>query len=293
MYAITGAAGHLGRAATLHAHELLDDPTALVLITRTPDALSEHAGPSPVRRADFDDPASLQSAFAGVERLLLISTDSISGRERQHIAAIDAAIAAGVSHIVYTSMISPDASNPAVIAESHRLTEEHLRSSGIGWTILRCGLYSDFQVFEAAEALSSGMLVHNRGDGRCSYISRDDCAAAAAAALLSRSQDSATYEITGPAALNAVELAALYAEIGARPVESRAVDDQEFSRILSGDQGEDGHVQYGVSLVVSIGQATREGHFDRVTTHFRELTGKEPQTVADMIRSNSHMLPTV
>ncbi len=290
MYAITGAAGHLGRAAAQHALQMLDDPAALVLATRTPDALAEEAGLSPVRHADFDDPKSLRSAFDGVTRLLLISTDSISGREHQHIAAIDAAVAAGVSHIVYTSMISPGVSNPAVIAESHRLTEEHLRSSGIGWTILRCGLYSDFQVFEAADALASGELVHNRGEGRCSYISRDDCAAAAAAALITGGEESALYEVTGPEALSAAELAALYTQAGGRAVAVRAVDDEEFTRILSGDDSQDGHVQYGVALVASIGQATREGHFDKVTTHFRDLTGRDPQTVTEMLRAHSHLL---
>lgn len=286
MIAISGAAGHLGRAAAQSVVELGRDVDELVLATRTPDAVAELIPGAHARFADFDQAESLLAAFRGVRRLLLISTDTVDGRGRQHAAAIDAAVAAGVEHVVYTSMLSPAPPNPALIAESHWSTEEHLRASGVDFTILRCSLYSDFQVFEAAEALASGRFVHNRGSAGCSYIARSDCARAAAAVVAGEGHAGEHYELTGPGSLDARSLAALYSEFGDRDVEAVAVDDDELLRLLDADAGVDGHVQYGAALAVSLGRAIREEHFAGVTTTFAELTGSAPKSVSSLLHES-------
>ncbi|MDQ2688653.1 MAG: NAD(P)H-binding protein, partial [Chloroflexota bacterium] len=155
MIVVTGASGQLGG---LIARELLGrvESDRLRLVTRDPGRLGDIPAAVDVARADFDDPAGLPAAFAGGSTLLLVSTDTITDRAAQHVRAIDAAREAGIRRVVYTSMTSPGVDNPALIADSHRATEEHLRDSGIDWTILRCGFYADFQVFEAADALASG-----------------------------------------------------------------------------------------------------------------------------------------
>lgn len=290
MIAISGASGHLGRMTARLVAELGHDPHDLVLATRSPDAAADVVPGAHVRAADFGHPRGLRAAFGGVKRLLLVSTDSVADRSRQHIAAIDAAIAAGVEHIVYTSMLSPAPTNPALIAESHWATERHLRESGIAFTILRCSLYSDFQVFEAAEALATGRFVHNRGAGGCSYLARSDIARAAAAVMTTEGHEGACYELTGDESLDASALAALYSDFGDREVEAVAVDDDELLRLLDADAGTDGHVQYGAALAISLGRAIREGHFDAVTGTVEQLTGKAPRSVSSLLRESRDAL---
>src|SRR5262245_46952691 len=181
--AVTGASGHLGRqVADLLLGRL--DPADVVLLTRTPDALSEHAERGAVvRHADFDEPSSLVDAFAGVDRALLISALDFERRSGQHRAAIEAAAEAGVRQMAYTSIPTPEG-NPAAAAPSHLATEQALRDSGLAWTFLRNNLYAEFQISTVQRAIDSGELATNAGDGRVAYVSRDDCAATAAAVLV-------------------------------------------------------------------------------------------------------------
>jgi NAD(P)H dehydrogenase (quinone) len=128
---VTGAAGQLGR---LVAESLLEQvsPGELILVTRSPDAIADLAlRGADVRHGDFDDPDGLPAAFAGGERMLLISASVIGQRIGQHRAAIDAAVAAGVRSVAYTSGINPSDSNPGAAFVDHRATEEHARVSGL------------------------------------------------------------------------------------------------------------------------------------------------------------------
>ncbi|MBN9607717.1 MAG: hypothetical protein BGO26_09625 [Actinobacteria bacterium 69-20] len=282
---VTGASGHLGTAAAERVIALRGSSADLVLVSRRPAAIAERFDGADIRHGDFADPAGLVEAFRGGDRMLLISADNIQARAAWHAAAIDAAKAAGVQHIIYTSMIEPGAGNPALIADSHRATEQHLRASGIGWTVLRCALYSDFQVFEAAEAVASGQFRHNRGDGRCSYVARADCAAVAAAVLTSDNR-SGIVDVTGPDALDATDLAALYATVGRAEVAPVSVTDEELAAALRPADGADpdGHAQYGAALAVSLGRAIREGYFGAVTGAVAEITGRRPASVADLLQ---------
>jgi NAD(P)H dehydrogenase (quinone) len=288
--AITGASGHLGQATAREAADLAGGADGFVLATRNPGAVEAQLPGASARFADFDQPESLVPAFTGVSRLLLISTSTVDNRAAQHRAAIDAAREAGVEHVVYTSMLSPGPGNPALIADSHWATEEYLRASGLAFTILRCGLYSDFQVFEAADAIASGRFVHNRGAGGCSYVAREDCARVAAAVMLGEGHEGATYEVTGPASLDGAALAELYGELGATAIEEEQVTDDEFLQMLSGGESTDGHVQYGAALTVSLGQAIRDGHFGATTGTVQELTGTAPLSVGELLAENADAL---
>jgi NAD(P)H dehydrogenase (quinone) len=178
---ITGASGQLVR---LTAELVLARVPAseVTLTTRRPEALSDFAGcGAKVRQADFDRPETLAEAFAGGERLLLISADVVGRRVAQHRVAIEAAKEAGVRHVAYTSYLNPVEENPAVITPDHRDTEEALRESGLAWTALRNAFYAEYQVPAGAQAIATGQLVHNNGEGKTAYVSREDCAAAAAA----------------------------------------------------------------------------------------------------------------
>lgn len=280
---ITGASGQLGRLAARHALARVE-PARLILVTRRPDQLADLAARgAQVRFGDFDDPASLRSAFEGAHRLLLISAVDLARRVVQHRAAIDVAVSAGVRRIVYTSMISPAAPNPAAVAPSHRQTEEALRRCGVDWTLLRNSLYADYQAPEARQAILHGSFVHNRGTGRIAYVARDDCAAVAAAVLASSGHENVAYDITGPRTYDAAELASLYARLGGRSVDAVSVDDETFIKGMLGNGGGDGHARYGAELVASFGRAVRENYLSACTTTVEELAERPATTLETVL----------
>jgi NAD(P)H dehydrogenase (quinone) len=269
---ITGASGHLGRLVT---QELLDRgvaPQDLVLITRTPDALADREN---VRRADF---TTLGDAVDGVDRLLLISGDDLGSRLEGHRAAIAAAQAAGVQRVVYTSAANPVADNPVAVGPSHRGTEEALQASGLNWIVLRNALYAEFQVPDFQGAIATGQLVSNQGEGRTTYVSREDCAAAAAGALLADT-DNVVYEITGSELLSPADKAALAAELGGRPVVAVIVDDDAFIAGLL----QVGIPAEGAQVIASFGRAVREGYLDQLTDAVQQLAGRPPRSLRDVV----------
>jgi NAD(P)H dehydrogenase (quinone) len=184
---VSGAAGQLGR---LVAEQLLGRLSVgeLILVTRSPRDLADFAERGvEIRLGDFDEPESLAAAFEGGDRLLLISTLAMGRRVEQHRAAIDAAVAAGMHHVVYTSLTNPVAGHPAgPVVDEHRETEELLHEAQVDWTALRNAAYAELQVPLGAVAVTYGKLVTNAGEGRIAPISRSDCAAAAVAVLTSK-----------------------------------------------------------------------------------------------------------
>lgn len=282
---ITGGSGQLARRAA----ELVlakTSPENLILTTRAPDALRSFAELGVVvRHADFAVPRTLRAAFEGGERLLLVSATDLGQRTAQHQAAIDAAKAAGVRHVIYTSGLKPEPPNPAVVASSHYATEQALARSGLEWTVLRNSLYADYQVPEATQAIASGALVHNRGGGKVAYVARDDCAAAAAAVLAAVGHAGICYDITGPTACSAAELAALYGELGESAVVERRVSDAELVEAMVGGTGHDDHRRFGAELVASFGRSIREGYMSACTDHVARLVGRQPRSLRQVLES--------
>jgi NAD(P)H dehydrogenase (quinone) len=279
--AVTGASGHLGRRV---AELLLARDERPVLISRDPAALDDLAARGAVvRRGDFSDSASMEEALAGVDRLLLISID-IVGPQRIALQAqaVEAARAAGVKHVAYTSLPRPDAENPAGVAPDHRATEEALRASGMDWTFLRNNIYAEYQVPTAQQAAASGQLVTNWGDGAMAFVSREDCAAVAAAVLAADGHAGAVYDVTGPQAIDAATLAALTAEITGSPVEVVPVDDAGFAAGLVEHAGLPPEV---AALLASFGASAREGWADAVSTVVADLTGKEPTPLRAVLQA--------
>jgi NAD(P)H dehydrogenase (quinone) len=282
---ITGASGQLGR---LSAEVVLDRMPAseVILTTRRPQALSDLAERGArVRLADFDRPETLAEAFSGGEKLLLISADDLGRRAAQHRAAIEAAREAGVRHVAYTSYLNPVEENPAAITPSHRDTEWALRESGLAWSALRHAFYAEYQVPSGAQAIATGQLVHNSGDGRIAYVSREDCAAAAAVLTTEGHEDKA-YDITGPEPLSQDDVAALLSEVSGRPVEAVAVDDEAFIQGLSAS----GMPEPAAREIASYGRAIREGHIDQISGAVENLTGRAPRSLRQVFEAYRHEL---
>jgi NAD(P)H dehydrogenase (quinone) len=285
--AVTGASGNLGRAVAKGLLRALD-PQDVVLITRTPDKLADLAARgADVRRGDFDEPASLAAAFAGVDRLLLISGDAIGSRVTGHLAAIDAAAAAGVAHIAYTSIGNPSDDNPAIAAADHRATEDALRASGVAWTFLRNGIYADLQVDAAAAAIATGTLLTNTGAGRNGYVTRDDCAAAAVAVLTTDGHEGKAYDITGPEALDADDLAQIYGELGATPVAVAHVDDDAWVAAMVQHAGMPEPV---ARAYATFGTSQRQGYAAVVTPTLERLTGRRPTSLRELLASRQEVV---
>src|SRR5690606_8772606 len=191
---VTGASGQLARLAI---HDLLErlTPQDLILVTRKPDALADLAARgAAVRYGDFDEPESLASAFAGGEKMLLISATRVGKRIPQHKAAIDAAKAAGVGHVVYTSFVRRDGRSDALVSQDHAGTEALLEASGLAYTFLRDSWYADaIAVAIAPRALTQGKWVTSGGEGRVAPVARADCAACAVAVLTGSGHEAKAY----------------------------------------------------------------------------------------------------
>lgn len=286
---ITGASGHLGRRVVDEALERVD-PAELVLVTRTPDALADYAERgAKVRHGDFTDPSTLQAAFAGGERLLLISTDAVGERVPHQHAAIDAAVEAGIELIAYTSIVNPVEANVAGVVPDHRATEEKLRESGIAWTFLRNSIYADLQAGDLTAAEATGTLVTNAGAGRIAYVARDDAAIAAAAVITGSDHAGKAYDITGPAALDAEDRAEVFAAITGKPVQVVQVDDEAFATGIAEATGYP--IEVG-RLMASFGQAAREGQLDTVSSDFERLTGRAPSALRTVLEAQRAAVPT-
>lgn len=276
--ALTGAAGHLGR---LVAEQLFErtDPSDVVLITRRPEAVADlTARGATVRAADFTQPDTLAAAFAGVDRLLIISADDVGTRLPGQLAAVEAARTAGVGHVFYTSITDPVADNPAGVVPDHQATEEALAASGVRWTSLRNNVYAEFQVPTLQQAAESGQLVTNAGSGLTSYVTRVDCAAAAAAALV-HPDPAQVYDVSGPASLSTQNLADLAAGLRGSPVEIVDVTDEAYTAGLVGA----GVPEPVAALLASFGTATREGYLDKATSAVEDLTGQAPTPLAALL----------
>jgi NAD(P)H dehydrogenase (quinone) len=279
---VTGASGHLGRSVVDHLLEKVE-PSALVLVTRRPEALAHLAARgAEVRAGDFDEPASLAAAFAGGERLLLISTDAVGRRVEQHRAAVAAAVEAGVRSIAYTGMINPSDSNPCVVAPEHRETEEAIRASGLEWTFLRNAIYAEMLLPGAEAALAGGRLIGNSGDGRNGYVAREDCAAVAAAVLTSDGHSGRAYDITGPEALSVADVAALLSQLANREVEPLLLDDDAWVATMVEHAGMS---EEGARAYATFGRAMRDGYAAPVSTAVQDLTGRPPRPVREVLEA--------
>lgn len=221
---VTGASGQLGR---LVLDRLLSLKTGdrLVAGTRNPDSLKAYADQGvEIRKVDFDsDVESLTQAFAGVDRLLIVSTDALDRpgrRKEQHVRAVQAAKAAGVGHLLYTSITKAYAANPGYLAADHHGTEHAIAHSGIPYTILRNNWYFENLLGGLAYAVQSGTLADATGAGRVAFATRQDCAYAAAGALTSSETKSSVRDITGPELLSRDDLARVLSEVSGKSIVS-------------------------------------------------------------------------
>lgn len=217
MIVVTGANGQLGR---LVIQNLLKTVAAnqIVAAVRSPEKAPDLTGLGvQVRKADYNQPATLQSAFEGATRLLLISSSEVGARSAQHEAVIAAAKQAGVELIAYTSLLHAD-SSPLALASEHLHTESAIRASGLHYAMLRNGWYTENYAMGIPTALAHGALIGSAGDGRIASAARADYAAAAAAVLVGNSSGNHVHELAGDSSYTLAELAAEISRQAGKPL---------------------------------------------------------------------------
>jgi NAD(P)H dehydrogenase (quinone) len=277
---VTGAAGQFGRLAV---EELLArGATKIIAGTRDPAKLADLAARGvTVRKVDFDDAASLASGFAGVDRVLIISTDGIGKRVAQQTAAVAAAKAAGVKHIVYTSAPAARPNADAGLAGEHFWTEVAIGQSGIGFTVLRNHMYAENTLMSAAHEVASGQLFGLIGDRGTSYVTRADAARAAAGALLT-AEGNSVLDVTGPAPVTNADRAKLYAQATGKPVNNIAITPPELTAGMVAAGIPEGFAQALVAFQVD----AVIGYHGAVTDVVEQFSGRKPQAFADFLAAN-------
>jgi len=287
---VSGASGQLG---SLVIDELLARkvaPENLILVSRTPntDHLKSYAARgASVRFGDFNDPASLDAAYRGGTRMLLISINGGGGdRPALHKVSIDAAVRAGVKQIAYTSYVNADRNQASTIAVDHRRTERILQDSGVAWTMLRNQIYANGLVDQIAQIIRDGRYVTHTPDARVAYVTREDCAAAAAAVLSTPGHDNKAYNITGPDAVGPRELVALASEISGKEIELVALTEAEYRRQLAADGTPEGAINGTISFAAELDSP----YLREPSTAVADLTGR-PATSVRMLLTQDRERP--
>ena len=265
---ISGASGNLGGLTVDALLERGVPASRLILVSRTPDELGKYKdlGAS-VRFGDFTKPESLPAAYAGGTRMLLISVGGSGEVTAADLLkrAIDAAKAAGVKHIAYTSYVGITRGDTAGRAADHQATEENLKASGLAWTMLRNSIYMHGLIGQAARMVADGRAVIPPNESTIGYVTREDCARAAAAVLSTPGHENKAYDITGPELLGVRETAAVASAVTGKPIEV---------------------VQGGADVRPGFGRPA----MSVTTTHFEELTGRKPTSLRELFAANQAAL---
>lgn len=273
--AITGATGQLGGRI---AHRLAARGVAQHLVARDPSRLPDLANTT-AAEATYADGEAMRRALDGCRTLLLISAGEAANRVDHHRSAVDAAVAAGVERIVYTSFSGASAESTFTFGRDHWHTEQHIGASGVAHTFLRDNLYTDVLPYFVGD---DGVIRGPAGDGRAAFVTRDDIADAAVEVLLGEGHEGKAYDMTGPSAISLAEAARLMSEATGRAISYHAETLEEAYASRAGYGAEDWAVAGWVTSYVAIAN----GELEAVSPHVSDLTGHEPASFSDYLAAN-------
>ena len=272
MIGVTAATGGLGSRI---ARRLADSGVRQRLIVRDPGR-APSLPDTEVAQAAYGEHAALLDALDGVDTLMLLSATESADRVALHKATVDAAVAAGVRRMVYTSFAGAAPGATFTFARDHWHTEQHIRSVGVDFTFLRDNLYIDFVPGFAGE---DGVIRGPAGDGRTAAVARDDVAAVAARVLVDSGHSGATYDLTGPAAFTLTEAAAVLTEAWGRKIryEPETLDEAYRSRECFGAPA------WEVAGWVTSYAAIASGELSHLSTAVEDITGARPISLEEYV----------
>ncbi|MFJ8766063.1 SDR family oxidoreductase [Streptomyces clavifer] len=275
---VTGATGELGR---LVVEQLLDTVPAdrIAAVVRSEEKAAGLAARGvEIRIADYDRPETLAGAFEAGDRVLLVSGNEVGKRVPQHTAVIDAAKAAGVAQLAYTSVLGGPAADFQLAAE-HRVTEQLILESGLPYTFLRNGWYTENYTANLAPVLEHGTVVGNAGDGRVASATRADYAAAAAAVLTGEGHLGAAYELSGDVAWSLAEYAATVSAATGKEITYTEVPAAAHQEILVGAGLPEGFA----AILVDVDEAIGRGLLAGTSGDLARLTGRPTTPLAETV----------
>jgi NAD(P)H dehydrogenase (quinone) len=274
--AVTGATGALGGRVAAGLAEL---GLSQRLVVRDASRAPTLPGAEVVGGASYADGEAMRRAFEGADAVFLVSAAEDRHRVDLHRGAVDAAVAAGVERIVYTSFFAAAPDTVFTFGRDHFHTEEHIKASSLRWTFLRDNIYLDLVHFFAGE---DGVIRGPAGDGRAAVVARDDIAASAVAVLSGDRHDGASYEMTGPESLTLHEAAEQVSQAAGRPVTyvPETLEEARASRAPSG--APDWEIEGWVTSYASIAA----GELERISPDVERLTGRKPISLAQFLRDN-------
>ncbi|PXY20197.1 SDR family oxidoreductase [Prauserella flavalba] len=266
MIVVTGANGHLGRLV-IEALKQTVPADRIVAAVRSPEKAADLG--VEVREADYDRPDTLKTAFDGAEKVLLISGSEVGRRVPQHTAVVEAAKAAGVSLLAYTS--APKAgTSPLILAPEHKATEEVIRDSGVPYAILRNNWYIENYEQGVRQAAETGTYVGSAGEGRVAGATRADYAAGAAAVLAGDGHENKVYELSGDTAFTYADIAAAVADVTGKDVTYQDLSPEDHKGALLSA----GLPEETAGFVVALDGNTRDGLLSEATGELARLIGR-------------------
>lgn len=282
---VIGATGHLGRLVVEHLLASGVDPEKIVATGRNTDKVADLAERGvTVRRVDFDDPETLKGVFSAGDRVLLVSGSDIGQRPRQHQEVINAAAAADVAQLAYTSGPKAD-TTPMRLMADHRLTEEAIKASGVPATILRNGWYFENYTDQLGTYLEHGAILGSAGDARISAATRADFAGAAAAVLTGPLADhlGRVYELGGDTPVTLADIAsAVSAATGQTVVYADLPRADHLAALVGG-----GVPEPFAEILVDIDQAAASGALEIEGHELSTLIGRPTTSLADAVAAGT------
>ena len=274
MIVVTGATGKLGR---LVVEELLKKvaPSEIAAAVRSPEKATElKALGVAVREADYSRPETLRAAFAGAEKVLLLSSNEMGQPVAQHTAVIQAAKAAGVGLLAYTSVLYADTTT-LVLAPEHKATEEAIKASGVPYALLRNGWYLENHTENLGPALEHGAVLGSAKDGRFASAARADYAAAAVTVLTGEGYANSTFELAGDEAYTLTELAAAVSKQSGKTVVYKDLPATEYAGVLAGF----GLPEPIAQMLAKADEGAAKGELDSSSRELHTLIGRPTTTL--------------